>query len=91
MGEKLEYYCSSSEDEENDSCDSDREEENVRNVDKSEGSCMTPEVNKWDGSSSNTGPKGVIRVNTVSRFHQYCLKWNLIISRKRFVLMEKNY
>lgn len=63
LGEKLHYYCSSSEDEGNDSGDSDKESdsekyeppalENVTN--------LAPTYSEWDGISSNTGPKGVLK------------------------------
>lgn len=46
LGEKREYYCSSS---------SDEEEENLPTTYKTE------KLEKWNGVSSNTGPKGVLR------------------------------
>ncbi|XP_033325473.2 phosducin-like protein 1 [Megalopta genalis] len=61
LGEKLQYYCSSSsEDEGNDSVDSDKESDN----DKYQGTItesLEPSFSEWDGTSSNTGPKGVIK------------------------------
>ena len=48
LGEKLHYYCSSSEDE---------ADEKPPTVTKD----PPPPVTQWDGSASNTGPKGVIK------------------------------
>lgn len=62
LGEKLQYYCSSSEDEGNDSADSDKESDS----DKYQGAItesLEPSFSEWDGTSSNTGPKGVIKVS----------------------------
>ncbi|XP_050461056.1 phosducin-like protein [Cataglyphis hispanica] len=59
LGEKLHYYCSSSEDEENDdSGDSDKEYNNVKCT---EDSAQYAAPAEWDGVSNNTGPKGVIK------------------------------
>ena len=51
LGEKLHYYCSSSEDE-----GEEEEETGVRG-----GSSSVAPSRDWDGSSANTGPKGVIK------------------------------
>ncbi|XP_068967609.1 phosducin-like protein [Bombus flavifrons] len=61
LGEKLHYYCSSSsEDEENDSADSDKETEDEKYSQIITDS-IEPSFSEWDGTSSNTGPKGVIK------------------------------
>ncbi|XP_003698304.1 phosducin-like protein [Apis florea] len=61
LGEKLHYYCSSSsEDEENDSADSDKETEDEKYPQIITDS-IEPSFSEWDGTSSNTGPKGVIK------------------------------
>ncbi|PBC29590.1 Phosducin protein [Apis cerana cerana] len=61
LGEKLHYYCSSSsEDEENDSADSDKEIEDEKYPQIITDS-IEPSFSEWDGTSSNTGPKGVIK------------------------------
>ncbi|CAK9802197.1 Phosducin-like protein [Anthophora quadrimaculata] len=61
LGEKLHYYCSSSsEDEENDSAESDKETENEKYSQIITDS-IEPSFSEWDGTSSNTGPKGVIK------------------------------
>ncbi|XP_011165044.1 phosducin-like protein [Solenopsis invicta] len=60
LDEKLHYYCSSSsEDEENDSGDSD-ECNDVKYTDDT-AQYIAPSYSEWDGTSSNTGPKGVIK------------------------------
>ncbi|XP_012541320.1 phosducin-like protein [Monomorium pharaonis] len=62
LGEKLQYYCSSSSDEENDedSKDSDKECNDIKYTDDTE-QYIAPSYSEWDGTSSNTGPKGVIK------------------------------
>ncbi|CAK9816903.1 Phosducin-like protein [Anthophora plagiata] len=61
LGEKLHYYCSSSsEDEENDSAESDKETENEK-YSQIITDTIEPSFSEWDGTSSNTGPKGVIK------------------------------
>ncbi|XP_024883189.1 phosducin-like protein [Temnothorax curvispinosus] len=62
LGEKLHYYCSSSssEDEGNNSGDSDKECDDVKYADDT-AQYTTPSYSEWDGTSSNTGPKGVIK------------------------------
>lgn len=58
LGEKLHNYCSSSE--ESDAEDSDSE--NTNKEPKQAESCPAPaDINKWEGTSSNTGPKGVLK------------------------------
>jgi len=49
LGEKLHYYCSSSEDEE----ESDNQQDSKQPP--------PPPPQNWDGSSTNTGPKGVLK------------------------------
>lgn len=62
LGEKLHYYCSSSssEDEGNDSGDSDKESDDVKYT-EDPAQYTAPSYSEWDGTSSNTGPKGVIK------------------------------
>ncbi|XP_041826628.1 phosducin-like protein [Melanotaenia boesemani] len=56
LGEKLQYYYSSSEDEGSDNEDEDGESKTIR-----DGSANEPEIDySADGTSVNTGPKGVI-------------------------------
>ncbi|XP_018019502.1 phosducin-like protein isoform X2 [Hyalella azteca] len=67
LGEKLQYYCSSSEDEQSSPEDDDK-------VDEDQGAsgsnkilqdaaidCGSKELQPWEGSSTNTGPKGVLK------------------------------
>ncbi|KAL7633501.1 UNVERIFIED_CONTAM: hypothetical protein RMT77_016034 [Armadillidium vulgare] len=54
LGEKTHYYCSSSEDE-------DENEDGHKIIDDSECAASYPSNGDWDGSSMNTGPKGVIK------------------------------
>ncbi|XP_003706905.2 phosducin-like protein 1 [Megachile rotundata] len=61
LGEKLHYYCSSSsEDEENDSVDSDKDVDDER-YQRVITETIEPSFSEWDGTSRNTGPKGVIK------------------------------
>jgi len=65
LGEKLHYYCSSSEDEGNNSGESDKEyDDKEYNVKYAENTTqhIASSYSEWDGTSSNTGPKGVIKV-----------------------------
>jgi len=57
LGEKLHYYCSSSEDEGNDSDDDAPRQTSAG----SKALAQTPGPSEWDGGSSNTGPKGVLK------------------------------
>lgn len=86
LGEKQEYYCSSSEDEENDSGDSDKDNDKKASCANDEASA-TYEVNKWDGTSSNTGPKGVI--NDWQRFKQLETEKREQQEKERIQLMKK--
>ncbi|XP_065559145.1 endoplasmic reticulum membrane-associated RNA degradation protein-like isoform X2 [Artemia franciscana] len=58
LGEKLEYYCSSSEDEE---CNSGDECKTDGLVDKSTSTQEKSAPLPWSGSATNTGPKGVVQ------------------------------
>lgn len=57
LGEKLHNYCSSSEESDNENSDS--EEKN--NANPASEAIQPTEINKWEGTSTNTGPKGVIK------------------------------
>ncbi|KAK0163642.1 hypothetical protein PV327_007305 [Microctonus hyperodae] len=86
LGEKLEYYCSSSsEDEANDSENSDCENEN--NACTKEIPTSTSSYDQWEGTSSNTGPKGVIR--DWQRFKQLESEKRLVQEQERLELMKK--
>ncbi|CAG2182629.1 unnamed protein product, partial [Oppiella nova] len=67
LGEKLHYYCSSSEDEDNE--DIDGNEDNNKTKSAADADHVNSNVtadgdrhwNRWGGNSCNTGPKGVIK------------------------------
>lgn len=89
LGEKLHYYCSSSsEDEGNDSGDSgdERESEPVGNAATA---CaeQPAEYSKWDGTSTNTGPKGVL--GDWQRFKQIEAEKRIEQEKERIELMKK--
>lgn len=58
LGEKLHYYCSSSEDEGE---DSEETPGGGGGAGGGGGSTSLTTSRDWDGSSANTGPKGVIK------------------------------
>jgi hypothetical protein len=57
MGEKLHYYCSSSEDEGGDDGD-DCGEEGAKAAAPEPVPDLTQDMTHWQGNSANTGPKG---------------------------------
>ncbi|CAH2257411.1 jg15805 [Pararge aegeria aegeria] len=88
LGEKLQNYCSSSEDEGS-------EDEDSRSGDDAEGKSSevvstsvdpTP-VNNWNGTASNTGPKGVLE--DWRRFKALEAANREIQAKERFVLAKK--
>ena len=60
LGEKLHYYCSSSEDEGGSDDEGDRKGQKGGAGGSSQGVAMS-QGQAWDGSSANTGPKGVLK------------------------------
>lgn len=80
LGEKLHNYCSSSEDEE----DSDGENGAPKTATEA---VELPEPNKWEGTSTNTGPKGVIK--DWQRFKQLETEKRAGDERERLELMKK--
>lgn len=61
LGEKAHCYCSSSESEGEKSDDDSGKEVPTPPVIKEAGSVPPPDPYKWEGSSTNTGPKGVMK------------------------------
>ncbi|XP_037092328.1 phosducin-like protein isoform X2 [Pollicipes pollicipes] len=61
LGEKLQYYCSSSEDEGADSADEGAGSGDEGAPAAAEPAAPPPPGDAWAGSSTNTGPKGVIK------------------------------
>lgn len=57
LGEKSQYYCSSSEESDN---DQDDEKNGPNSIPKEIEDTSHLDVNKWEGTSTNTGPKGVL-------------------------------
>lgn len=56
LGEKLHYYCSSSEDDDEDDDDKDGDAAIAQKPEMEK-----PEIRQWEGTSVNTGPKGVLK------------------------------
>lgn len=86
LGEKLHYYCSSSEDEENNSGDSDKESEEEKGI-RGEPEVSEPSFSQWDGTASNTGPKGVIR--DWQRYKQLQAEKREMQEKERLELIKK--
>lgn len=63
LGDKRENYCSSSEDDDEDEEYNDANEtlEENTNANLQQTESLHPEIDKWSGNATNTGPKGVIR------------------------------
>ncbi|XP_022909275.1 phosducin-like protein [Onthophagus taurus] len=81
LGEKLHNYCSSSEESDGEDSDSSGPKQLKENV----GSL--PEPNKWEGTSTNTGPKGVIK--DWQRFKQLETEKRVDDEKERLELMKK--
>ncbi|XP_076752248.1 phosducin-like protein 1 [Xylocopa sonorina] len=86
LGEKLHYYCSSSEEEDNDSADSDKEAEDEKRSQIITDS-VEPSFSEWDGTSSNTGPKGVIK--DWQRYKQLQAEKREVQDKERLDLIKK--
>lgn len=84
LGEKLHNYCSSSE--ESDNSDSETNEAQQKPT-ATEVPSTLPEPNKWEGTSTNTGPKGVIK--DWQRFKQLENEKREDDERERVELMKK--
>lgn len=61
LGEKLQYYCSSSEDEDESGAKGEESKDATRTGAIVPSAAPPPEVRQWEGCSVNTGPKGVLR------------------------------
>lgn len=81
LGEKLHNYCSSSE--ESDGENGDESETKKNEAPQAE----LPEPNKWEGTSTNTGPKGVIK--DWQRFKQLETEKRAENEKERIALMKK--
>lgn len=88
LGNKLENYCSSSEDDEGGYEDaSDGESAGSKAAAPTAGATFHKNEEKWTGSSANTGPKGVIK--DWQRFKQLETEKNEEKERERLQLMKK--
>ncbi|XP_047504275.1 phosducin-like protein [Pieris napi] len=83
LGEKLHNYCSSSEDEGSEDEGSGDEEKTI----KTSVTAEPPPVNNWNGSASNTGPKGVLE--DWRRFKQLEAENRKELERERIALAKK--
>lgn len=77
LGEKLHNYCSSSE-------ESDSEEDKGGRIVEEP---QTPEINKWEGTSTNTGPKGVLK--DWQRYKQLENEKRVDDDKEKIALMKK--
>ncbi|XP_059050736.1 phosducin-like protein [Achroia grisella] len=87
LGEKLHNYCSSSEDEGDSDYEDSRSGEEPSNPPKSAGCAEPPSINKWTGSASNTGPKGVLE--DWRRFKQLEAENRVELEKERIALAKK--
>lgn len=93
LGEKLQNYCSSSsEDEENDEKDKKINEDDLEKRKSIKGPKFIPNaeataLENWNGSAQNTGPKGVIK--DWQRYKQLQHEKNLEFQKEREQLMKK--
>lgn len=88
LGNKLHNYCSSSESGEDSGDEGPSEESGAASLDK--GGCEAPslpEPSKWDGVSTNTGPKGVLK--DWQRFKQLETEKRREQEEERLALMKK--
>lgn len=86
LGEKLQIYCSSSEDE-GGSDDERSGDEEGNPVIKEACKAELPPVNSWSGSASNTGPKGVLE--DWRRFKQLEAENRAELEKERIALAKK--
>ncbi|XP_014228383.1 phosducin-like protein [Trichogramma pretiosum] len=86
LGEKSQYYCSSSSEDEDES-NSDKEEDAAAGAASAQPEQTSTEFSEWDGTSSNTGPKGVIR--DWQRFKQIETEKRAEQEKERVELMKK--
>lgn len=83
LGEKSQYYCSSSEGSDNDQSDDEPKKSQPENKEQP----PPPDINKWEGTSSNTGPKGVIK--DWQRYKQLEREKNIDDEKEKIALMKK--
>lgn len=86
LGEKLHYYCSSSEDEDGDDDDDDKDKDSSPGKEADLPSPQS-EIRGWEGASTNTGPKGVLK--DWQRFKQLESEKRMEQERERVLLAKK--
>lgn len=86
LGNKMQHYCSSSEDEGSDD-ESRSGDEEGNSPPTSVPSAEPPPVNNWNGSASNTGPKGVLE--DWRRFKQLEAENREEMAKERIALAKK--
>ncbi|EFN84295.1 phosducin-like protein [Harpegnathos saltator] len=86
LGEKLQYYCSSSSEDENDTGESDKEYDDMKYTENT-GQYAVPSYSEWEGTSSNTGPKGVIK--DWQRYKQLEAEKRELQEKERLQLIKK--
>ncbi|XP_050698365.1 phosducin-like protein [Eriocheir sinensis] len=87
LGEKLHYYCSSSEDEDEEEEEEEEGEGAARGGARDEVMPPPPPNQSWEGSSTNTGPKGVLK--DWQRFKQLEAEQRVEQERERILLTKK--
>ncbi|XP_050352007.1 phosducin-like protein [Nymphalis io] len=87
LGEKLQNYCSSSEDEDSGDEDSQSGDEEGNASKMCSGRAEPQPVNKWNGSATNTGPKGVLE--DWKRFKQLEAENRKQLAKERIALAKK--
>ncbi|XP_044750817.1 phosducin-like protein [Coccinella septempunctata] len=85
LGNKLHNYCSSSEDE--DELDNSDTESSKQPPKSQETLSHPPEVDAWEGTSTNTGPKGVIK--DWQRYKQLEIEKRAEDEREKIELLQK--
>lgn len=86
LGEKTHYYCSSSSGESDDEEKSGDEEAGASSLRSAE-PAQLPEPSAWEGTATNTGPKGVIK--DWQRFKQLEAEKSATKDRERLALFKK--
>ncbi|XP_047534649.1 phosducin-like protein [Vanessa atalanta] len=87
LGEKLQNYCSSSEDEGSGDEDSQSGDEEGNASKMCSVRAEPPPINNWNGSATNTGPKGVLE--DWKRFKQLEAENRKELAKERFALAKK--
>lgn len=87
LGEKLQNYCSSSEDEGGSDYEDSRSGDEEGNPPAPKQSAEPPPVNSWSGSASNTGPKGVLE--DWRRYKQLEAESRVELEKERIALAKK--